>query len=234
MTGASFVVFNGALKPSSGLSAKSSIVEDGIMVQVTQERMLEIRRSLEKMSDFCIPCGPADRAETSPDERVQLKWVDGNRTVNTGAVSRIDGASLEGVASIRLHSGRDYVDERNGLFVRWTEVFLLSQSEDPSASDPASSSGLLDLPDPMTAATVAARAVAQATVAIAARMKGGHGIDKFAVRVTLDPENVYRIFFLPSRALSPANGYTTILNHFRRPTRPGAAAARCPRSPPRP
>ncbi len=35
MTGASFVVFNGALKASSGLSAKSSIVEDGIMVQVS-------------------------------------------------------------------------------------------------------------------------------------------------------------------------------------------------------
>ena len=35
VTGASFVVLNGALKTSSGLSAKSSIVEDGIMVQVS-------------------------------------------------------------------------------------------------------------------------------------------------------------------------------------------------------
>ncbi len=34
MTGASFVVFNGALKSTANLSAKSSIVEDGIMVQV--------------------------------------------------------------------------------------------------------------------------------------------------------------------------------------------------------
>ena len=34
MTGASFVVFNGALKSNSGLTAKSSIVEDGLMVQV--------------------------------------------------------------------------------------------------------------------------------------------------------------------------------------------------------
>ena len=34
MTGASFVVFNGALKSTLNLTAKSSIVEDGIMVQV--------------------------------------------------------------------------------------------------------------------------------------------------------------------------------------------------------
>ncbi len=81
--------------------------------------MIEIRKSLERMSDVCVPCGPADRAETSPDERVKVRWVDSNRTVNSGAVSAIDGASLEGVASIRLHSGRDYVDDRNGIFVRY-------------------------------------------------------------------------------------------------------------------
>ena len=34
LTGASFVVFNGALKTSANLTAKSSIVEDGLMVQV--------------------------------------------------------------------------------------------------------------------------------------------------------------------------------------------------------
>ena len=35
VTGASFVVFNGALKSTANLTAKSSIVEDGLMVQVT-------------------------------------------------------------------------------------------------------------------------------------------------------------------------------------------------------
>ena len=35
VTGASFIVFNGALKTNSGLTAKSSIVEDGLMVQVS-------------------------------------------------------------------------------------------------------------------------------------------------------------------------------------------------------
>ena len=36
VTGASFVVFNGALKSTANLTAKSSIVEDGIMVQVVR------------------------------------------------------------------------------------------------------------------------------------------------------------------------------------------------------
>ena len=35
VTGASFVVFNGALKSTANLTAKSSIVEDGLMVQVS-------------------------------------------------------------------------------------------------------------------------------------------------------------------------------------------------------
>ena len=39
LTGASFVVFNGALKTSANLTAKSSIVEDGLMVQVRTENI---------------------------------------------------------------------------------------------------------------------------------------------------------------------------------------------------
>ena len=42
LTGASFVVFNGALKTSANLTAKSSIVEDGLMVQVRHRGVTEI------------------------------------------------------------------------------------------------------------------------------------------------------------------------------------------------
>lgn len=85
VTGASFIVFNGALKSSSGMTAKSSIVEDGIMVQVSQERMIEIRKSLEKMEDFEIKCGPVNKVE-QPDEIVAVKWVDKNPTLSPGYV----------------------------------------------------------------------------------------------------------------------------------------------------
>ncbi len=81
-------------------------------------------------------------------------------------------------------------------------MFLLSQSEETSTGgDPPSagpSLGFLDLPDPMTAATVAARAVASSVVAVAARLRAGQGISKFAVRVNLDPENVSHILQLSS------------------------------------
>ena len=85
MTGASFLVLNGALKSSSGLSAKSSIVEDGIMVQVSQERMLEIRKSLNKMMEVKIDCGPVASNETdNPDETVFIKWIEKNQSINAG------------------------------------------------------------------------------------------------------------------------------------------------------
>ena len=47
MTGASFVVFNGALKSTSGLKAKSSIVEDGLMVQVPAEVLAKLKQNLK-------------------------------------------------------------------------------------------------------------------------------------------------------------------------------------------
>ena len=85
VTGASFLVLNGALKSSSGLSAKSSIVEDGIMVQVSQDRMLEIRKSLNKMVDVKINCGPiAANDSDKPDETIYIKWTEQNHSINAG------------------------------------------------------------------------------------------------------------------------------------------------------
>ncbi|KAG0722476.1 Zinc finger FYVE domain-containing protein 9 [Chionoecetes opilio] len=63
---ASFIVFNGALKTTSGLSAKSSIVEDGLMVQIPADMMAKLREALQNMRDFDIPCGPTSAAQ--PDE----------------------------------------------------------------------------------------------------------------------------------------------------------------------
>ena len=47
VTGASFVVFNGALKSTSGLKAKSSIVEDGLMVQVPAQVLAQLKQNLK-------------------------------------------------------------------------------------------------------------------------------------------------------------------------------------------
>lgn len=49
VTGASFVVFSGSMKESYGLTAKCSIVEDGIMVQITKEALDEFKAKLTNM-----------------------------------------------------------------------------------------------------------------------------------------------------------------------------------------
>ena len=143
MTGASFIVLNGALKSSSGLTAKSSIIEDGIMVQVSQDRMLEIRKQLGKMEDVQIDCGPV-AAAGNPDETVLIKWIDKSQTIKAGIKSMIDGRSMDGVSSVRMiHSGSDFAGKSH--LIRWTEVFLLpnaSGTEDfaPESPDPAQDS----------------------------------------------------------------------------------------------
>ena len=82
MTGASFVVFNGALKTSSGMRAKSSIVEDGLMVQITAESLAALKQALKDMLDYEIGCGSLDAP--LPEEHVKVQWVDDDKKVNVG------------------------------------------------------------------------------------------------------------------------------------------------------
>uniref|UniRef100_A0A8C2EUK5 Zinc finger, FYVE domain containing 9a n=1 Tax=Cyprinus carpio TaxID=7962 RepID=A0A8C2EUK5_CYPCA len=79
VTGASFFVFSGALKSSSGYLAKTSIVEDGVMVQITAETMEALRQALREMKDFRIACGKADQEENQ--EHVHIQWVDDDHNV---------------------------------------------------------------------------------------------------------------------------------------------------------
>lgn len=93
VTGASFVVFNGALKVSEGMAAKSTIVEDGLMVKVTSETMASLKTALRDMKDLSITCGPVNStaesanagAGVSPsDEIVLIKWAEDDRSFNIG------------------------------------------------------------------------------------------------------------------------------------------------------
>uniref|UniRef100_A0A672SGU9 Zinc finger FYVE domain-containing protein 16-like n=1 Tax=Sinocyclocheilus grahami TaxID=75366 RepID=A0A672SGU9_SINGR len=130
VTGASFVVFNGALKASSGFIAKCSIVEDGLMVQIPPETMEGLRQALRDQTDFQIPCGKADSEETR--ENVNVRWVDWTTPVNTGVTSPVDGKSLEGVSSIKIQQDSEF--EMDGRTIRCTEVFYVLKSSDVSLS----------------------------------------------------------------------------------------------------
>ncbi|PNF19407.1 Zinc finger FYVE domain-containing protein 9 [Cryptotermes secundus] len=177
VTGASFVVFNGALKTSSNLTAKSSIVEDGLMVQITPDTMQALRGALRNMQDFSIGCGPAGASE--PDELVNLKWVQDDKNFNIGVKSSIDGRALDGVPSIRVHNGTDYMGSCR--FIRWTEVFILQSDEGSGrGGDPLDISRLSES---------LARATCLALIKLLDLLAQA-GLTKLGVRATVHPENV--------------------------------------------
>uniref|UniRef100_A0A8C8F0T3 FYVE-type domain-containing protein n=1 Tax=Oncorhynchus tshawytscha TaxID=74940 RepID=A0A8C8F0T3_ONCTS len=130
VTGASFVVFNGALKASSGFIAKSSIVEDGLMVQIPPETMEALRAALRGQTDFHIPCGKADGGELR--DNVTVRWIDWSSPVNAGVTSGVDRKPLEGVHSVRMQQDTEF--ESDGRTIRCTEVFYWLKSPDMSLS----------------------------------------------------------------------------------------------------
>lgn len=130
VTGASFVVFNGALKASSGFLAKSSIVEDGLMVQITPETMDGLRLALREQKDFKITCGKADAVDMR--EYVDICWVDSEEKGNKGVISSVDGISLQGFPSEKIKLEADF--ETDEQTVKCTEVFYFLKDQDLSLS----------------------------------------------------------------------------------------------------
>ncbi|XP_054994356.1 zinc finger FYVE domain-containing protein 16 [Sorex araneus] len=130
VTGASFVVFNGALKTSSGFLAKSSIVEDGLMVQITPETMDGLRLALREQKDFKITCGKVDAVDLR--EYVDICWVDSEEKGNEGVISSVDGKSLQGFPSEKIKLDADF--ETDEKVVKCTEVFYFLKDQDLSIS----------------------------------------------------------------------------------------------------
>lgn len=83
VTGASFLILNGALKTTSGLSGKCTIVEDGLMVQILPASMVAAREALKNLKDYSIVCGPVD-AKPDQTETVSLIWTDNDVEFNIG------------------------------------------------------------------------------------------------------------------------------------------------------
>ncbi|XP_012871360.1 PREDICTED: zinc finger FYVE domain-containing protein 16 isoform X3 [Dipodomys ordii] len=128
VTGASFVVFNGALKTSSGFLAKSSIVEDGLMVQITPETMDALRLALREQKDFKITCGKVDAVDLR--EYVDICWVDSEEKGNKGVTSSVDGISLQGFPSEKIKLEADF--ETDEKILKCTEVIYFPKDQDLS------------------------------------------------------------------------------------------------------
>lgn len=142
--GASFIVFSGALKSSTGLNAKSSIVEDGIMIQIPAHHVATLKSTLKDKKDYVINCSkvsckattesPSDDGSPSsestcetPSEVISLEWVSKDSYFNVGVRSPIDGKCLEGIPSVRIHNGTDY--SHGKFLIRWTEVFIQTNDD---------------------------------------------------------------------------------------------------------
>jgi len=172
VTGASFVVFNGALKVA-GLSGKSRIMEDGLMVHLPSESMVALRTALKEMRNYEISCGPND------EEKVLIKWVSEDTNFNIGVKSCIDKKPFDGVPSIRVHNGTDYTGSKK--LIRWTEVFILeTEDENSRANDPL---------DVKRISEQLAKATCEALVPVLDSLsKSNH--NTLAIRATIHPDNV--------------------------------------------
>ncbi|XP_039286923.1 uncharacterized protein LOC111051534 isoform X2 [Nilaparvata lugens] len=186
VTGASFVVFNGALK-TSGMTGKSSIVEDGLMVQVASETMTALRTALRDMHDYTITCGPPHAEET-----VLLKWTADDTNFNIGVKSMIDGRPLDGVPSMRVHSGIDF--SGNLRIIRWTEVFILQSEEQSGVGSGGGGGGKAGAGagDPVDISRLS-ESLAQATCLALVPfldLLAAAGLTAVAVRANIHPDNV--------------------------------------------
>ncbi|NXN25908.1 ZFY16 protein, partial [Nycticryphes semicollaris] len=173
VTGASFVVFNGALKTSSGFIAKSSIVEDGLMVQITPETMESLRQALRDKKDFKITCGKTDTGDIK--EYVDICWVENEGKTNKRILSPVDGKSMEGTQSEKVPQGRDF--ERDGKVMKCTEVYYFLKDHDLSS------------PVPQQFAKEIAAACSTALCRHLKTLKN-NGMNKIGLRVSVDSDMV--------------------------------------------
>ncbi len=84
---------------------------------------------------------------------------------------------LDGFTSVRLHSRRDFTSRGSSYFVRWTEVFFLSNTSD------------LEPSDQMGTASGLAKAVCVAMSPHLEKLRKAN-MTTIAIRITLDPEKV--------------------------------------------
>ncbi|KFQ37422.1 Zinc finger FYVE domain-containing protein 16, partial [Merops nubicus] len=173
VTGASFVEFKATLKISSGFLAESSIVEDGLMVQITPETMENLCRALRQKKDFKILCGKTDAGDVK--EYVDICWVEDEDKTNKGILSPVDGKSMEGTQKEKIQQGRSF--EKKGKILKCTEVYYFLKDHEPSS------------PVPCQFAEEIAVACSTALCPHVKNLKN-NGMNKIGLRVSIDSDMV--------------------------------------------
>eukprot|EP00794_Sanderia_malayensis_P007788 gene7788-8633_t len=132
VTGCNFAVFSAGLKKNpENIQIKSSIVEDGIMIQVTAETMKKIRTAIKDMSDLIISPEPKpdDDASSSDVNRFKLVWGSSDDS-NTRTKSPIDGSFFDGLTNMRIRHSYDFTVSTSPAKIHWQEVYFLPNDAD--------------------------------------------------------------------------------------------------------
>lgn len=174
VTGASFIVFSGALKTSSPFMAKVNIVEDGIMVQLMPEAITKLRNSLKEMKDYTITTGiPGGGGE----EQVIIEWVSRQEVPHQASLySPIDGLLLDGYPSVKVHTGCDFT-RKSAFRIQWTEMYFLGDGQQSASRDV----------NKLTAEL--AKAFCRTLMPHLSRLSSD-GLTNIGLRVNIDSENV--------------------------------------------
>ena len=126
VTAASFVVFNGAMKTTSDIKAKVSVVEDGVMVQMIRQMSEEMRQAMREMSDFTIDTGCSD-TDGAAIQQVVFEWVSKRNPDLQSVLSPIDNVALGTASDIKINTHFDFSTPSIHR-LRWTELFFLDHT----------------------------------------------------------------------------------------------------------
>uniref|UniRef100_A0A915K4G2 Smad anchor for receptor activation-like C-terminal domain-containing protein n=1 Tax=Romanomermis culicivorax TaxID=13658 RepID=A0A915K4G2_ROMCU len=144
-TGCTFVVFNVSSK-TGGANFRTSIVEDGIMVQMKQEVLTNVKEKLMKhenieikdeATSYLVGCIPSSGAS------IEIRW-ENVRKSDLKIYSSVDGRWLGDSIRFRL-SGRNVEVSSKTLLIRLVSLYILPQDEDESS--PSCDPTLNDPPD---------------------------------------------------------------------------------------
>lgn len=177
VTGASFIVFNGAMKTTNDLKAKVSIIEDGVMVQMVMQLSQEMRQAMREMRDVTIQTGSG--SDVGSVQEVVLEWVTKRNPEIESVFSPIDGLALGTTSDIKINTHFDY-STPTVYRLRWSQLFFINHTgERPRNLSPHFKQSTADV---ARACTVALRSSLMSLVAMGKRRIG--------LRVNLGPDMV--------------------------------------------
>ncbi|XP_065657083.1 zinc finger FYVE domain-containing protein 9 isoform X3 [Hydra vulgaris] len=129
VTCATFLVISAALKDNvDGIKAKASIIEDGVMIQVTADVMKELKTALKDIKEYQVRIG--DQTDQANSSFFSVEWCGSENLDRPRLSSPIDGTSFENLTNMKIRHSYDYTSSNLTAKIHWVEVYFLPQDSD--------------------------------------------------------------------------------------------------------